>query len=408
MEIFEVKFNTRDSKPKSYDIAILTAVMAILTIAMILLKQALLLSLASAVYLLIVLVLLIRAFFHQLQYNPYSYNTIYYAGFALFAFFVFLTNLYLISMQIRYPELYYNTVYIVSVYLDSAKNYMLISFPFLVIFSIMLCVSNISLIRHEGRSPVNILGIILSILLVGGFLFLFYHNYAFSGSFKEVVIHDLLVNTFAGIYLYFECMMIGTMIADAIVAFHEPEYDKDYMIILGCGLNKDGTPTPLLKGRIDSALAFADRQKEKTGKELSFVTSGGQGADEIVSESEAMKRYLMEQGIPDNRIIKEDQSKNTYENMLFSKEKIMERDPQAKAAFSTTNYHVFRSGLFARMVKMKAEGIGAKTKWYFWPNAAVREFVGLLTQHCGKQLLIICSIVLLYLALTLIKYGFWG
>ena len=403
-----MRFNTRDSKPKLYDIAILTAIMAVLTAAMILWKQALLLSIASAVYLLIVLVLLIRAFFHQLQYNPYSYNTIYYAGFALFVLFVLLTNLYVISVQIRYPEWYYNTVYIVSVYLDSAKNYMLISFPFLVIFSIMLCASNISLIRHEGRSLVNILGIILSILLVGGFLFLFYHNYAFSGSFKEVVIHDLLVNTFAGIYLYFECMMIGTMIADAIVAFHEPEYDKDFMIILGCGLRDDGTPTPLLKGRIDCALAFANRQKEKTGRELSFVTSGGQGEDEIVSESEAMKRYLMEQGIPESRIIKEDQSRNTYENMLFSKEKIMERDPQAKVAFSTTNYHVFRSGLFARMAKMKAEGIGAKTKWYFWPNAAVREFVGLLTKHRLKQTLVISGIIFVYIALTLLKYGYYG
>ena len=163
----------------------------------------------------------------------------------------------------------------------------------------------------------------------------------------------------------------------------------------------------MLKGRIDSALAFADRQKEKTGKELCFVTSGGQGADEIVSESEAMKRYLMEQGIPESRIIKEDQSKNTYENMLFSKEKIMERDPQAKVAFSTTNYHVFRSGLFARMVKMKAEGIGAKTKWYFWPNAAVREFVGLLTRHRVKQVLVISGIILVYIALTLLKYGYY-
>ena len=382
--------------------------MAVLTIAMILWKQTLLLSIASAVYLLIVLAMLIRAFFHQLQYNPYSYNTIYYAGFALFAIFVLLMNLNVLIQQLRYPELYQDTVYLVSVYLDSAKNYMLISFPFLVIFSLMLCASNISLIRHEGKSLVNLLGIILSILLIGGFLFLFYHNYAFFGSFREVVIHDIFVNVFAGVYLYFECMMIGTMIANAIVANHEPEYDKDFMIVLGCGLRNDGTPTPLLKGRIDNALAFAKRQKEHTGKELSYVCSGGQGEDEIVSESEAIKRYLMEQGIPEDRIIKEEQSTSTYENMLFSKEKIMERNPQAKVAFSTTNYHVFRSGLFARMAKMKAEGSGAKTKWYFWPNAAVREFVGLLTRHRLKQTLVISGIILTYIVLTLLKYGYYG
>ena len=60
-------------------------------------------------------------------------------------------------------------------------------------------------------------------------------------------------------------------------------------------------------------------------------------------------------------------------------------DPKAKIAFSTTGCHVFRSGLCARHVKMHAVGMGAKTKMDFWPEAAVREFVGLLTAHKLKQ-----------------------
>ena len=81
-----------------------------------------------------------------------------------------------------------------------------------------------------------------------------------------------------------------------------------------------------------------------------------------------------------------------------------EIDPGAKIAFSTTNYHVFRSGLFARRVKMRAVGMGAKTKWYFWPNAAVREFAGLLTKHRIKQALILSGMVLIYVVLTLLAY----
>ncbi len=42
----------------------------------------------------------------------------------------------------------------------------------------------------------------------------------------------------------------------------EPGYDRDYLIILGCGIEKDGTPTNLLKGRIGKALEFAGKQKE--------------------------------------------------------------------------------------------------------------------------------------------------
>lgn len=149
-------------------------------------------------------------------------------------------------------------------------------------------------------------------------------------------------------------------------------------------MNKDGTPTPLLRGRVDKALDFYHKQKNSSGKDLAFITSSGQDDDEVISESESMKRYLMEKGIAEDKIIKEDKSRNTYENMMFSKEKIDKNN--SKVAFSTTNYHVFRSGIFAWMAELKAEGMGVQTKWYFWPNAAVREFVGLLSKHKYKQI----------------------
>ena len=135
-----------------------------------------------------------------------------------------------------------------------------------------------------------------------------------------------------------------------------------------------------------------------------FVTSGGQGADEVISESASMKRYLLQQGVPEERIIEEDRSTDTYENMKFSKEKIWAVNPNGKIAFSTTNYHVFRGGLYARRVKMRAVGMGSDTKWYFWPNASVREFVGLLTEHRGKQALIFGGMIVLYTVLTLLVY----
>ena len=121
-----------------------------------------------------------------------------------------------------------------------------------------------------------------------------------------------------------------------------------------------------------------------------------------------MRRYLAEQGVPGERMILEDQSADTAENMRFSREKIMARSSDAKIAFSTTNYHVFRSGIKARRVKMRAVGMGAKTKWYFWPNAAVREFAGLLTQHRVKQGLILLSLIVSYVVLTILKYSVWS
>ena len=72
------------------------------------------------------------------------------------------------------------------------------------------------------------------------------------------------------------------------------------------------------------------------------------------------------------------ESTNTLQNMEFSKKLIEQRTSEGKVAFSTTNYHVFRGGMLAGQAGLQAEGMGSKTKWYFWPNAFVREFAGLL------------------------------
>ncbi len=402
----KIAFDTRDKKPKLYGLLI-QAVLVLAAVAVLLLsgaeKHAVLASALLTAFTLAAAVQLMIAWFGQLKYNPYSYNTIYYIGFALFLLALFLLEIRVLTQQIRSPEAV-SAEGILYTLLGSAKTYILLSFPFILVFSAALCISNISLIRHEGKRLVNVLGILLAFLLLGGEIFLFIFDFAVSGGQREVMFHDLFTNFFASVYLYLECMLIGTMVAGAITARSEPDPDRDFIIILGCRLQPDGTPTPLLRGRIDRALAFARKQKEISGKDVIFVTSGGQGADEAVSESESMKRYLLKQGVPEERIVKEDASTDTFENMKFSKEKILAREPAGKVAFSTTNYHVFRSGLMARRVKMKAIGVGAKTKWYYWPNAAVREFVGLLTQHKGKQAAVLGALLAAYMIMTLIVY----
>ena len=401
-----IEFDTRSKKPKLYQLLALTIAVVILIgvlLAADLAGNAGAVCVIMAVYCFCAVIILLYSFREQLRYNPYSYNTIFYFGFALFAFFVMITYTLLAVRVFRAPEVYTINA-ILSLLLRSAKNYMLLSFPFLLVFSAALCISNISLIRHEGKRLVNLLGIVLSVLILAGEVFIFLFDDAVSGSQTEVMLHDLIANLFAAVYLYFECMLIGTIAADVIAARHEPKKDKDFIIILGCGLKKDGTPTPLLQGRLDRALAFCRQQKEESGKEAMLITSGGQGSDEAVSESSAMKRYLVEHGVPEDRIIEEDRSADTFENMKFSKEIIFAANPEAQIAFSTTNYHVFRSGLFARRVKMRAVGMGAKTRWYFWPNAAVREFVGLLSAHRLKQAIILGGMVVFYFVLTLVAY----
>lgn len=288
--------------------------------------------------------------------------------------------------------------------------------PFMIIFFLFMSVSNISLIRHEGKSVKNIVGSVLGFVLIiatvaGAFGWdVIYRKVIFdiyAKVYKWITIFDIAIPQFlTSLICYIECLLLGTIISNVKAARFQPDYDKDYIIILGCAISKDGTPLPLLRGRIDRALQFAREQFEKTGKMPKFVTSGGKGDDECISEGESMKNYLLTQGINEDNIIVENKSVNTLENMKFSK-KLIENDKGGKnIIFSTTNYHVFRSGIYARQAVIDAYGIGSKTKWYFWPNAFVREFAALLVSRKKGHIVNTVFLLVISIVCGLINYGF--
>ena len=145
-------------------------------------------------------------------------------------------------------------------------------------------------------------------------------------------------------------------------------------------------------------------QKEKTNKDIIFVPSGGKGSDEVMAEAQAMKHYLIEQGIKEENILTECKSENTSENIKYSNIIIKEKIENAKIAFSTTNYHVFRAGSIAKKQNIYMEGIGAKTKSYFWINAFIREFIATLFSEKKKHIAVLCSIILIDIFMIGITY----
>ena len=398
-----IRFNTRKKKPTVYNVAVLALAALLVFLFGIFGSEGLLQygNFILAVTFGAMVICLVVAFRRQLEYNPYSYNTILYAGYALFVLSLFCTHAWAAYRNLTNPG---EPISILYALVHSAKNYMLITSPVLILFSAVLFVSNVALIRHEGRRFVNILGMLLAFALVAGEILVGILDLQSALTANAVLARNLTVNLIAALYLYFECMIVGAAVADVIAARYVPEPDKDFLIVLGCGLKKDGSPTPLLKGRLDAALDFYRRQMKETGKTARFVASGGQGPDEMQSEAAAMRAYLLSNDIPEESVIIEDKSTDTAENMRFSKQKI-DQAGGGEIAFFTTNYHVFRSGLKARRVKMRAVGMGAPTRWYFWPNAAVREFVGLLTEHKVKQGLVLCGLLLTYGILTVLVYA---
>ena len=332
----------------------------------------------------------------------YAYTTIFYAGFAIFTLVTGLVTLVVTVRHILHPERFsmfdgYSAINSASV------HFMILTTPAILAFAAAMMISNIALLRHERIRLRNFLGILISLLLVAGnaigwMLF----SSDVSGSEMEVRIRNTLNNTYATVFAYFECMLAGSVICGVKAARHQPTLDRDFIVILGCWFRKDGSLPPLLRGRADRAISFWREQKESTGKEAVFIPSGGQGRDETMPEAEAIRRYLLSQGVPESAILPENRSANTYQNMAFSKEIIQDVRPDGRTVFATTNYHVFRSGIWAAQAGLTAEGIGGKTKWWFWPNAFMRECIGLLQRRWKQEVVLLVLLLAIFGLLSII------
>lgn len=327
----------------------------------------------------------------------YSYQAIFFSGLAIWT-----TLISVLLIRVWYMKDTMLNVY--NVLQTAAPEFMLYTSPFMLIFCIALSVSNIQLVRKEGFRISNALGILISfVMILGLVLAILLSNSFSSGSELKVRIYSACTGVYSSVYAFMECFLIGAILCGILAAKHEPEYDKDYLIILGCEICKDGGLYPLIQARVDRAIGFYQRQLEKTGKKAVFVPSGGQGPNETTSEAAAMKRYLLEQGIPEEQILVEDQSRNTEENMRFSRNLIQERTSDAKVAFSTTNFHVFRSGIIARQNQFEPDGMGSKTKWYFWPNAFIREVIGVMAYKWKSIVIVLLPIIVFLIAVQFVR-----
>ena len=284
----------------------------------------------------------------------------------------------------------------------------MLTLPCIIGLAIFSIITNLVLIKKEGFKSKNLLGIILGFLalfgLVGSQTLYFIISKLLLRTDKQFIKYtlDICINASLS-YLY--TLVIATLYCNIKAGKHIPKYDKDFVIILGSKINDDGSLTPLLKGRVDKALEFAKTQYEKTKKKIIYVPSGGRGKDEIIAEAVAIKNYLLKKGIKKDQIIIEDKSTNTIENMKYSKNKIDEINNNGNIIFATTNYHVFRSGIIATREGIDCEGIGSKTKWYFYTNALIREFVANLVQEKYKHITILILINISLLILIFIgKY----
>ncbi|QGV25761.1 YdcF family protein [Lentilactobacillus kefiri] len=191
--------------------------------------------------------------------------------------------------------------------------------------------------------------------------------------------------------LYILLTVWNTISSMLLYQLYFPRNNKDYIIILGAGLIDGHKVGRLLGGRINKGIEFYNHQIHKANKHAKIILSGGQGGDEKVPESVAMRDYALEHGARRADMMVETKSINTYQNMQFSK-KIIEGDAnssQVRVIFVTSNYHTLRAGILARKVGMNAFGIGSKTPFYYLPNAVIREYLAFVVMHKKFHLMMV-------------------
>ncbi len=287
--------------------------------------------------------------------------------------------------------------------------------PFLTIG--FLLINTIVVVRNNGFSLTSMLP-----FLMAGFLVLLIAsptivNY-FDPDVRHIIVFVLGLFTLEGLWFSFTFMAL--LFYSWVYRLLPRRRQYDYIIIHGAGL--DGPrPTPLLAGRIDKALELWNKQHQR-GK---FVVSGGQGADEVVSEAQAMRDYLLEKGVPGDAILMEDKSTTTWENLRYSlaiinADRATGVDATSSAAVAssgdvtttasdastsdasgtvasngdfttavvTSDFHVFRCAEYAHNLGIKADGIGSHTKGWYWPTAFIREFIAITKAHLWPYLVI--------------------
>lgn len=169
-----------------------------------------------------------------------------------------------------------------------------------------------------------------------------------------------------GLFVMLEGMIISGMVS-------KPEKNLDYIIVLGAQV-RGNVPSKSLYRRIEKAAEYL-----KDNPDTIAIVSGGKGSGENISEAECMYEYLVDMGVKCDRIILEDKSTSTEENIEFSTRIIKELSHEdVKVGVITNDFHIFRTVCICKAKELEVVGIPAKSDEVLLLNYMVREAFGLV------------------------------
>jgi uncharacterized SAM-binding protein YcdF (DUF218 family) len=236
-------------------------------------------------------------------------------------------------------------------------------------------------LKREGVSLSHSLTLILGVILLAGVIFVRIADHIRF----PIYVRLLYSVTIAFIFLYV-VHVTQYLVATLLCNLSRPRKNQDFIIVHGAWL-KEGKVSPLLAGRVDKAIWFYQEQK-KRATPPKLILSGGKGSDELRSEAVAMAEYAMDKGIPQSDILLEDQSETTLQNIEYSKKLMDELSGGApyKCLYVTSNYHLLRTGIYARKTGLRTIGLGSKTALYYLPVALIREYIAYVYLYRKRNL----------------------
>lgn len=220
-------------------------------------------------------------------------------------------------------------------------------------------------------------GMSFGTLFIISTVWIIYGSFVIKGMSKNKRWIRLLAHTYQSLVVVF---IASFLIIEGILVMNMSQFKEaqdieqlEYMIVLGAGLNGEEVGK-VLKSRLDEALKYYELNKDVT-----IIVSGGQGADEVISEAQAMSNYLVENGVSQSQIIKEDRSTTTLENIKFSKEILKSRgDEEKKVLIITNDFHLYRAMLIATILGAENEGLASETPIKVRINYMLREYPTLI------------------------------
>ncbi|TWP50758.1 YdcF family protein [Lentzea tibetensis] len=236
-----------------------------------------------------------------------------------------------------------------------------------------LVANGVVMLRREGRSIGNLLSLLAGLALLGAMVF-----FVWAIGRENAWLRGSAIGLFL-VCGYVAFLFVSLLLYSVLYGRTGRRSGFDGILVLGAGLMGDQVP-PLLASRLDRARELYEREVADDREPL-IVVSGGRGEDEDVSEAFAMREYLVERDVPESRIVLEDQARTTEENLRYTRELLDERGLTGRLVAVTNNYHVFRTAVLSRKLRLRLEVVGSPTAWYFVPSAFLREFAALLARN---------------------------